>query len=196
MNIKRLVKSTLSFIYHPIIKIRLLLSGGKNIYIGPQMTINKPQYFHVGNGFSLGRNSRFLFVEKYHGGEYKPGVKFGDNISIGNRFSLLSAAPIEIGDNCLIAGDVLITSENHGMDIEASDSYALQPLECSPVRIGKGCWLGEKSMIMPGVTLGDRCIVAAGAVVTKSFPDKSLVGGVPAKLLKRYNSQAKTWERV
>ena len=51
-------------------------------------------------------------------------------------------------------------------------------------------------MIMPGVTLGDRCVVAAGAVVTNSFPEKCLVAGVPARLIKRYNSQTKTWENV
>lgn len=88
---------------------------------------------------------------------------------------MLSGAPIKIEDNCLIASDVLITSEKHGTDLEMADSYAMTPLLCLPIEIGKGCWIGEKSTILPGVQLGERCIVAAGAVVTKSFSEKSIV---------------------
>ncbi len=196
MKVKDLVKSILTFIYHPIVTIKLVRGGGRNIYIGPQMTINKIKHLHIGKGFSVGRNSRFLFIEKYHGGEYSPGVRFGNNITIGNRFSLLSGAPIIVEDNCLIASDVLITSENHGTNPETSDSYAMTPLTCAPVKIGKGCWLGEKVMVMPGVTLGDRCIAAAGAVITKSFPSGSMVGGIPAKLIKRYNYETHEWEKT
>lgn len=62
MKIKRLIKSMLSFIYHPIVTTKLFCTGGRNIYIAPQMTINKVKYLHVGKGLSIGRNSRFLFV--------------------------------------------------------------------------------------------------------------------------------------
>ena len=108
----------------------------------------------------------------------------------------MSAAPIEIGDNTLIASGVVITSENHGTNPEIADSYADTPLEAKPITIGKGCWLGENVIITPGVELGDRCIVAAGAVVTKSFPPYSMVGGVPAKLMKTYNHNSHEWEKT
>lgn len=53
-----------------------------------------------------------------------------------------------------------------------------------PIVIGDDCWIGTRVIILPGVHLGNKCIVAAGAVVTRSFPDKCIIGGVPAKLLK------------
>lgn len=105
----------------------------------------------------------------------------------------MAAAPITIHERVLIASDVMITSENHGMNPELSQSYADSPLDGKPVEIGEGCWLGEKSMILPGVTLGKRCIVAAGAVVTKSFPDYSLIAGVPAKCIKTYDLDKHKW---
>ena len=82
------------------------------------------------------------------------------------------------------------------MDPEYGESYGITPLISKQVIIGEGCWIGEKAIILPGVELGKRCIVAAGAVVTKSFPAYSLVGGVPAKVLKKYNFDYHSWESV
>ena len=79
------------------------------------------------------------------------------------------------------------------MNPEGHASYADNPLEAAPVNIGKGCWIGEKAVILPGVTLGDKCIVAAGAVVNKSFPPYTLLGGVPARALKKYDFEMHQW---
>lgn len=150
----------------------------------------------MNNNISIGNDARFLFVNEYYGKTYNPKIEIGSNVSIGNRFSALSAAPIIINDNCLIASDVLITSENHGMNPEQNLNYARTPLEARPVSIGKGCWIGEKVSIMPGVVLGDRCIVAANAVVTKSVPDYCMVAGMPAKIIKKYNFESHSWEKI
>lgn len=194
-QIKIFVKQVLTWIVHPVVSTKLLLSGARNFSIKPQMTINITKYLKMGKDVHIGRNSRFLFVEEYYGGHYNPGLRIGNHVSIGNRFSALSGANIEIEDDCLIASDVLITSENHGMNPELSASYAKIPLNVAEVKIGKGCWLGEKVSIMPGVVLGDRCIVAANSVVTKSFPEACLVGGIPAKIIKRYNYATHQWEK-
>ena len=91
---------------------------------------------------------------------------------------------------------MLITSENHGMNPEQNLNYAKTPLEARTVSIGKGCWIGEKVSIMPGVVLGNRCIVAANAVVTKSVPDYCMVAGMPAKIIKKYNFESHSWEKI
>ncbi len=128
--------------------------------------------------------------------KYIPKTDIGSNISIGNRFSILSAASVQIADYCLIASDVLITSENHGINPEEGRSYASTPLSAKEVVIGEGCWIGEKASILPGVILGERCIVAAGSVVTKSFPPYTLIAGVPAKAIKTYNFNTHQWEKI
>jgi len=85
---------------------------------------------------------------------------------------------ITIGNYTQIAPNVIIVSANH--DIHDSRKHILKP-----IKIGEYCWLGAGCKIMPGVELGDFTIVAAGAVVTRSFPDGySLIGGMPAKNIK------------
>lgn len=195
-KIKVFVKQLLSLLYHPVLYLRLHLGGAKKIILGKKIRIKNPKYLQVGEGVTISNNARLLFVDTYAGESYAPMVKIGNNVFITYNFTIMAAAPITIHDNVLIASDVVITSENHGMNPEYSPSYAQTPLTGKPVEIGDGCWLGEKVMIMPGVTLGKKCIAAAGAVVTKSFPDYSLVAGVPAKLIKRYNLQTHQWEKA
>ena len=85
---------------------------------------------------------------------------------------------IEIGDDTLFAPNVSIISANHSRsdltDWESTD----------PIRIGARCWIGAGAVILPGVQLGDEVVVAAGAVVTKSFPANSTIAGVPARELR------------
>ena len=193
---KKNIKQIATFIWHPIVSIVLLLKGTRHFTILPQLTINCFHNITIGNHFYLGRNSRFLLISEYKGCSYEPGISIGNNVSIGNRFSALSAAPITIGDNALLASDILITSENHGMDPEQYESYSMNPLIAQPVTIGAGCWIGEKVIILPGVSLGDKCIVAAGSVVNKSFPPYTLIAGVPAKAIKTYSKEKHEWIHV
>lgn len=88
-------------------------------------------------------------------------------------------SPVFIGDYTIIAPNTGIAGYNHNM-------YDYRKYDASgPLTIGKYCWLGMNSVILPGVQLGDHTIVAAGAVVTKSFPEGYVViGGNPARILK------------
>lgn len=85
---------------------------------------------------------------------------------------------LDIGEGTIIAPGVKIVSANHSLENFAHWDAA------PPLRIGKRCWLGANAVVLPGVELGDGVIVAAGSVVTKSFPANVIVGGVPARVLK------------
>ncbi len=101
-----------------------------------------------------------------------------------NRNVLIDAyGLIKIGSDNLFGPDVYITDSNHrfGMDI----APGLMPMDAGQVTIGNRCWIGAKAVILKDVTLGDGCVVGAGAVVTKSFPEGSVVAGVPARLIDR-----------
>ena len=113
-------------------------------------------------------------------------------------FSVLASAKgkIHVGDNVLIASNVLITNENHGMDPEAEIPYMDQDLSANDVTVGDGCWIGEKVTILPGSIIGKKSIIGAHSVVNGSIPDYSIAAGIPAKVIKRYNFNSHKWERI
>ena len=86
---------------------------------------------------------------------------------------------VYIGDGALIGSQVVLATINHGMSPDQrSDNLP------APIHIGKRAWIGSHATILPGVTIGDGAIVAAGAVVTKDVPVNTVVGGVPAKVIR------------
>lgn len=91
---------------------------------------------------------------------------------------------IEIGDDCLIGQQVVIATLNH--DLNPDRRGDMLP---KPVKIGKNVWVGAHATILPGVTVGDNAVIAAGAVVTKGVPANTVVGGVPAKILKHISEE-------
>jgi maltose O-acetyltransferase len=90
---------------------------------------------------------------------------------------------VEIGNNNMFGPDVYITDSNHtfGTGLDPGS----QPMLVGQVRIGNGCWIGAKAIILKDVVLGDHCVVGAGAVVTSSFPEGSVITGVPARSMSR-----------
>lgn len=96
----------------------------------------------------------------------------------------------------LIASFVAIVGENHGMDPEYGLLYGKQPLIEKSVKIGENCWIGEKVIILPGVTIGDWAIIGAASVVTSGIPPYSMAVGNPAKLIKTYNFKTHRWEKI
>jgi maltose O-acetyltransferase len=119
----------------------------------------------------------------------EPDIKFdyGFNIYVGENFYanynciFLDVCKIEIGDNCMIAPNVAIYTATHPLNpIERNSGLEYG----KPIKIGNNVWIGGNAIICPGVTLGDNIVVAAGAVVTKNFPDNVLIGGNPAKIIK------------
>lgn len=112
-------------------------------------------------------------------------LTIGDRTRIGTDAVIACGSSVIIGESVLIAARCYIADYSHAFDrpdVPVMQQGASVP---KPVMIGSGSWLGINVSILPGVTLGRNCVVAAGSVVTKSFPDYSVVGGVPAKLLKK-----------
>ena len=107
-------------------------------------------------------------------------ITLGKNVFINHACSFLDLGGITIEDGVLIGPRVNITSENHPVELQRRKT--LVPGE---VVIRKNAWLGAGATILPGVTVGEDAIVAAGAVVTKDVPSGTIVGGVPAKHLKQ-----------
>lgn len=113
---------------------------------------------------------------------------YGVNIHVGNNFFMnfggviLDCADVNIGDNCLIGPQVGIYTACHPLDpIERIRGIEF----AKPITIGDNCWIGGHATINPGVILGNNIVVASGAVVTKSFSDNVVIGGNPARVIKK-----------
>ena len=87
---------------------------------------------------------------------------------------------IEIGDGALIGHGVVLATLNH--DFAPENRSTLHP---SAIKIGKNVWIGSNATVLPGVSIGDGAIVAAGAVVTRDIPAKTIAAGVPAKVIRK-----------
>lgn len=109
-------------------------------------------------------------------------IHVGDDFLSNYNLTILDIAPVYIGNHVMIGPNVDIYTVNHPMTPQGRRDYMAKG---QPVKIGNDVWIGGKVTILPGVTIGDNVVVAAGAVVTQNIPANTLVGGVPAKILKR-----------
>ncbi|WKL49278.1 sugar O-acetyltransferase [Flavobacterium pectinovorum] len=110
---------------------------------------------------------------------YGKNTKIGKNVFINFDCVFLDLGGITIEENVLIAPKVSLLTEGHPTSIE--DRHSLIP---KPIHIKKNAWIGANATILPGVTIGENSVVAAGAIVSKDVPDNTIVGGIPAKNLK------------
>jgi acetyltransferase-like isoleucine patch superfamily enzyme len=106
-------------------------------------------------------------------------IRIGKNVFINHACSFLDMGGITIEDDVLIGPKVSLVSENHPIDPTQRKS-----LIGKPILIKKNAWIGAAATILPGITVGENSIVAAGAVVTKDVPDNCIVAGNPAKQIK------------
>jgi acetyltransferase-like isoleucine patch superfamily enzyme len=136
----------------------------------------------------LSGKSSFTFNNRF---QQEPTVRLGDRTFVGHQCTFRVASKVEIGCDCLIAGSVSIADyDGHPVDAtrrRAGEASALEDVR--PVVIGNDVWIGKGATILKGVEIGDRSIVAARAVVTKSVPADCIVAGNPARVVKRLASQ-------
>ena len=116
--------------------------------------------------------------------DHGSGIIIGENVFINHNCVMLDSAYIRIGKNTLIGPNCQFYTPQHPMDYVERR----QPKETGhPITIGEDCWLGGSVVVCPGVTIGNRCIIAAGSVVTKDIPDDSLAAGYPAVVKRKLN---------
>lgn len=112
----------------------------------------------------------------------------GDRCVVGARSTLTAHGRIELGDDVWLGKDVFISDSSHGYQ-DPTVPVGRQMGEHQSISIGSGSWIGHGAVILPGTTLGRQVVVAAGAVVRGEFPDHSVVAGVPAKVVRRFEPE-------
>ncbi len=111
--------------------------------------------------------------------DFGKNVHVGENVFVNAGCCFQDQGGIRIGNDVLIGHQVVLATINHGLDPDKPGHH-----ELAPIVIGDRVWIGSHATICRGVTIGDGAVVAAGAVVTKDVPPRTVVGGVPAKILK------------
>lgn len=109
-------------------------------------------------------------------------VRLQDHVFVGRGCTFDIAGSLLVGEGALIAPGCFITDHNHGLDPDMP--IWKQPCRTSPVSIGADVWLGARVVVLPGVTIGDGAVVAAGAVVSRDVAPMSIVAGVPARFMR------------
>ncbi|MBR2927395.1 MAG: acyltransferase [Clostridia bacterium] len=162
----------------------------KVIYVLYQIfagNLPKSQHWHFAQKFrcffakriarSFGKN---VNIEKH--AHFTPGLSIGDNSGVGIRCEV--NGPVTIGANVMMGPEVVIYTQTHKYDRTDIPMCEQGSTEPSEVVIEDDVWLGRRAIIMPGVRIGKGSIIGAGAVVTKDVPPYSVVGGVPARVIR------------
>ncbi len=143
-----------------------------------------------------------LRIDAFGTGRGAPLVRIGDNVEINDYVHIAAVRSVVIGDDVLIASRVFISDHNHG-DLDGSVLEngpnvppARRPLSVRPVTIGARVWIGEGSLIMPGVSIGEGAIVGGGSVVTRDVAAGAVVAGVPARVIRRFDPSSARWEKA
>jgi acetyltransferase-like isoleucine patch superfamily enzyme len=143
------------------------------------------------NKFELGNHSVIEDFCTVNNGVGDVIIGNGSLIGMGN----VIIGPVSIGNDVIFAQNNVLSGLNHEYE-DINRPIKSQGVTTKPILIKDETWIGANCFIAAGITIGKHCIVAGGSVVTKDVPDFSIVAGNPARILKQYSNESKTWERI
>ena len=127
---------------------------------------------------------------------------FGKNVQINDYVHIVAMEKVTIGDDVLMASHVFISDNSHGSykGDELDSDPRVPPIQreyrTSPVTIGKSSWIGEGVIIMPGVSIGEGCVIGAHSIVNRDIPNYTVAVGTPIRLIKRYDFETRRWMKI
>jgi acetyltransferase-like isoleucine patch superfamily enzyme len=158
-------------------------------YVGSPILIYGGNKIRIGNRVRIFPGAR---METHNNGE----IVIENNVSIGQNLHLISyGQKLIIHEDTTISGNVFITNVDHkysqiGIHILEQDYIT------SATEIGKNCFIGYGAVIQAGTILGKQCVVGSNSVVRGTFPDYSIIVGSPAKIVKQYNTDTNSWNKI
>jgi lipopolysaccharide O-acetyltransferase len=166
--------------------------GSESYFIEPYK-IRSPHRVHVGDGVGIGERCFLSVVDDFNGAKYEPTLTIADNVLISTDLFVQCVGSVEIGEGAQISARVFIGDSARDYENPHVAGGDLVIDEGAPVKIGAGALIALGSMILPGVTIGERAIVGGGSVVTRDVPSRSVVFGNPARILRRWDEEKQRW---
>ena len=167
---------------------------GPRALIHPPLRFNNLHQIRLCAGVTIHRDCWLVALGDDEDGRPKLIIK--SHAAIGMGATISAAGHVEIGERVLLARNVYISDHGHAfedIEIPIMDQGITVP---KPVSIGNHTWLGQNACILPGVRIGEHCVVGANSVVTSDIPDRSVAVGAPARVVKTFNKSSQRWERI
>jgi len=163
--------------------------GAGSVICFPTNTLFNERYIHIGAGTMFGPQIT-LSAGMVPGQRMvsDPVISVGDRCLFGKGSGIVGHLQIVIGNDVWTGHHVYITDQNHGYD-DLSLPISMQVMPERPVSIGDGSWLGHGTVVLPGARIGRHVVIGANSVVTGHIPDHSVAAGVPARVIKRIESE-------
>jgi len=171
---------------------------GKGFHVQSPAYFDGGKYMTIGDRFGSLERLRIEIRDEFAGTKFTPQLIIGDDVKMNYNNHIGCINSVKIGNNVLFASNVFITDHQHGF-IDERDINVIPTnrslFSRGPVVIEDNVWIGENVVIMPDVTIGKGSIIGANSVVTKSFPEYSVLAGMPARLLKSLKIDQKDNEK-
>ena len=183
--------------FRKLVFLRNQNKGGGIIH--KSIELREEQFISIDSPIFLGSGCKLLCWSKYTSGGKEqllhPNLSIGMNFHATRNLVIQCSGNISIGNNVLVASDVFIVDFNHGTNPK-TDSYLDNDLDVKYVTICDGVWIGNSVIVLPGVTIGEKAIIAAGSVVTHDIPPYCIAAGNPARPNKQYDIENEEWKRL
>lgn len=171
-------------------------------------TIVHPERMRIGRDVKLGPNSELKCQMAYPGGwmrhpsgehiqqQFTPSLEIGDRVTASGGLQVLAFESVVIEDDVMFAANVFLADGTHAY--AATDvPYKYQGVgRLGPVRIGRGSWIGQNVVVLPGVTIGAMAIIGANSVVVDDVPEQTIAAGAPARVIRRWSEEDGCWKPV
>ncbi|PTT65276.1 acyltransferase [Arthrobacter sp. HMWF013] len=164
------------------------ISGLRNVKIGADFVVHGPVWIEA--------------IQAYADENHESSISIGESFRASDRLHITAIGTITIGDCCLFGSSVFIGDHAHGEYRGTSSSDpSIAPAERrlgnqGDVFIGSNCWLGDNVVVVGPVNIGDGAIIAANSVVTTDISARTMVAGVPAKVIKTYDAKSQQWRQI
>lgn len=170
--------------------------------------VKNPDRMFVGTGVKLGPNSELKATTTFPGSwlrhpdgshvrqEFTPVIRIGDRVTATSSLQVVAFDEIVIEDDVMFAANVFVSDGMHGVST-GETAYKYQGISnIAPIHIGRGSWLGQNVVVLPGVTIGELAVIGANSVVTRDVPPQSIAVGAPARVVKRWDVTSQAWVTV